>query len=133
MSAYRKDYIVYRLAKAYESFDDAKLLAENESWNASINRLYYACYYAVSALLLQKDITTQTHNGLKTQFNLLFVKTGIISIEQGRLYADLMDWRQKGDYGDMFDFDKESVVPLFDPVRAMLDMIKQLLEKSNQS
>lgn len=133
MSAYRQDYIEYRLAKAYESFDDAKLLSKNESWNASINRLYYACYYAVSALLLQKGVTTQTHNGLKTQFNLLFVKTGIISIEQGRLYADLMDWRQKGDYGDMFDFDKESVVALIEPVRALLDTIKQLLEKSNLS
>ena len=50
MSAYQKDYIAYRLAKARESFDDAQLLAENESWNASVNRLYYACYYAVSAL-----------------------------------------------------------------------------------
>ena len=133
MSTYPKDYITYRLAKAYESFDDAKLLSENESWNASINRLYYACYYAVSALLLQNDVTTQTHNGLKTQFNLLFVKTGIISIEQGRLYADLMDWRQKGDYGDMFDFDKENVVPLFEPVREFLHTIKLQLEKSNQS
>jgi uncharacterized protein (UPF0332 family) len=67
-------------------------------------------------LLLQKNVTTQTHNGLKTQFNLLFIKTVIISVEQGRLYADLMDWRQKGDYGDMFDFDKESVEPLINPV-----------------
>lgn len=133
MSTYRSDYIDYRLTKAYESFDDAKLLAENESWNASINRLYYACYYAVSALLLQNDVTTQTHNGLKTQFNLLFVKTGVIPIEQGKLYADLMDWRQKGDYGDMFDFDKEDVVPLFEPVKELLVTIKQLIEKSTKS
>lgn len=124
MSTNQKDYVAYRLSKAYESFGDAKLLAENGSWNASVNRLYYACYYAVSALLLQKDITTQTHNGLKTQFNLHFIKTGIISIEQGRLYADLMDWRQKGDYGDMFDFDVESVTPLIKPVGELLDLIR---------
>ena len=84
-------------------------------------------YRSDSALLLQKDVTTQTHNGLKTQFNLLFVKTGIISIEQGRLYADLMDWRQKGDYGDMFDFDKESVEPLIAPVGELLNTIKALI------
>jgi uncharacterized protein len=124
MSTYRKDYVAYRLSKAYESLEDAKLLADNGSWNASMNRLYYACYYAVSALLLQKDISTQTHTGLKTQFNLHFIKTGIISVEQGRLYADLMDWRQKGDYGDMFDFDKESVEPLLKPVGELLDTIR---------
>ena len=109
------------------------MLAENASWNATINRLYYACYYAVSALLLQNDVTTQTHNGLKTQFNLLFVKTGIISIEQGRLYADLMDLRQKGDYGDMFDFEKESIIPLIDPVKELLDTIKRHIEETNQA
>ena len=131
MSAYRKDYVIYRLSKAYESFEDAKLLAENESWNASINRPYYACYYAVSALLLQKEISTQTHTGLKTQFNLLFIKTGIISVEQGRLYADLMDLRQKGDYGDMFDFDKEGVEPLLKPVGELLDTIRAQLGSLN--
>ena len=130
MSTYRKDYVAYRLSKAYESFADAKLLAENGSWNAAVNRLYYACYYGVSALLLHKDVTTQTHTGLKTQFNLLFVKPGIVSIEKGRLYADLMDLRQKGDYGDMFDFDKESVEPLIMPVGELLDTIKTILDSS---
>src|SRR5580658_4555117 len=105
MNSYKQDYINYRVTKSDEAFEDAKLLAENKSWNASVNRLYYSCYYAVSALLLQNDISTQTHAGCKTQFGLHFVKTSIFTLEQGRLYADLMDWRQKGDYGDMFDFD----------------------------
>ncbi len=37
-------------------------------------------------------------------------------MEQGRLFSDLMDWRQKGDYGDMYDFDHESVSPIIKPV-----------------
>jgi hypothetical protein len=127
MSDYKGEYIIYRLSKAYESLKDAKLLAENGRWNASVNRLYYACYYAVSALLLLKGVTTQTHNGLKTQFNLLFIKTGIIPIEQGRLYSDLMDLRQKGDYGDMFDFDKETVEGLIKPVSDLLDVIRSMV------
>src|SRR5258708_29003903 len=106
MSEYKPDYIYYRLSKAKESFQDAMLLAENNSWNACINRLYYSCYYAVSALLLKQDVSTYTHSGLKTQFNLHFIKSGIIKKEFGKLYSDLVDWRQKGDYGDMFDFDK---------------------------
>jgi uncharacterized protein (UPF0332 family) len=127
MSEYKHDYISYRLSKAKESLQDAKLLAKNNSWNACINRLYYCCYYAVSALLLKQDVSTYTHSGLKTQFNLLFIKTGAIDKEFGKLYSDLMDWRQKGDYGDMFDFDKETVEPLLQPIDKFIDKISALI------
>lgn len=46
-----------------------------------INRLYYACFYAVIALLIKNNISTQTHDGARTQFGLIFVKTGIIDKE----------------------------------------------------
>lgn len=127
MTVDKDDYINYRLSKSNESFGDAKILAQNGSWNSCVNRLYYACYYAVSALLLKNNISPQTHTGLKTQFNLQFVKEGKVSLEMGKLYADLMDWRQKGDYGDMFDFDREGVEPLFKPVEEFLKKIRSLV------
>lgn len=45
----RDEYIRYRLEKALESFEMAELLIKNEKWNAAVNRLYYAAYYAVSS------------------------------------------------------------------------------------
>ena len=45
--------IHYRLERAQESLDDARLLAEANRWNACVNRLYYSCFYAVSALLVR--------------------------------------------------------------------------------
>ena len=128
MKEYKSDYIEYRLLKANEAFSAAKLLAENNSWNACVNRLYYTCYYAVSALLLKNGTSAQTHTGLKSQFNLHFIKTGVIEKNFGKLYADLMDWRQKGDYGDMFDFDKTTVESLLKPVEQFLDEIISLVK-----
>lgn len=128
MSDYKSGYIDYRLSKANEALAAAKLLAENNSWNACINRLYYSCYYAVSALLLKKGVSAQTHTGLKTQFNLHFIKTGVLEKRFGKLYADLMDWRQKGDYGDMFDFNKQSVEPVIMPVEQFLTEIIKLIK-----
>jgi uncharacterized protein (UPF0332 family) len=127
VSDYKADYINYRVTKSSEALNDAKVLANNQSWNACINRLYYACYYAVSALLLQNNVTTLTHTGLKTQFNLHFIKTGLIDKNYGKLFADLMDWRQKGDYGDMFDFDEDAVKPLIHPVESFIGKIKTLI------
>jgi uncharacterized protein (UPF0332 family) len=39
-----------------------------------------------------------------------------------------MDWRQKGDYGDMFDFDKKTVEPLLKPVEKFLTEITKLVK-----
>ena len=129
MNNSQADYIDYRMKKASASLADAKLLSENGSWNAAINRLYYACYYAVSALMLQNQTLAKSHAGLKTQFNLEFIKSGVIDKKYGKMYSDLMDWRQKGDYGDMFDFDREAVLPLFVPVEQFIEIIRSLLEK----
>lgn len=42
MTREQDNYIKYRLQRASDTLNDAKLLAENERWNSSINRLYYA-------------------------------------------------------------------------------------------
>jgi uncharacterized protein (UPF0332 family) len=70
----RDDYIQYRFQRAIESYNEALILANNNSWNAVINRLYYSCFYAVIALLLKNNIETQTHDGARIQFGLYFVK-----------------------------------------------------------
>jgi uncharacterized protein (UPF0332 family) len=43
---------------------------------------------------------SNSHAGLKHQFTLHFIKSGIIDKETGRLFVELFDLRQKGDYGD---------------------------------
>ena len=121
------DYINYRLERAKATFNDAKLLAANHSWNSCINRLYYSCYYAVSALLIKKGIKTKTHNGVRIQFFKTFVKTGIINKDFGKLYSDLFEWRQEGDYSDFILFDEETVLPLIKGTEEFFAEIKKNL------
>jgi len=103
------------------------ILAEKEKWNASLNRLYYSCFYAVIALLLKHNIEPQTHDGARTQFGLHFIKNSRIDKKYGKLYTKLFDLRQKGDYGDLFDFDKEIVEPLINQVKEFNAEIKKLI------
>jgi uncharacterized protein (UPF0332 family) len=65
MSGSKSDLIKYRYNRASETLKEAESLIENKFWNASVNRISYACYYAVGALLLTKDINTSTHKGLR--------------------------------------------------------------------
>lgn len=62
------EYIAYRLERAKKTFRDAIALAETQSWNSSINRLYYACFYVVLALFAKHEINSHTHSGVKIQF-----------------------------------------------------------------
>lgn len=123
----RNDYIKYRFQKAEEAFQDAELLAKSQRWNATINRLYYACFYAVTALLLKNNITTHTHDGSRTQFSLHFIKNGLLPIKFGKHFSKLFDMRQKGDYGDLYDYDKESTLPLIKDTREFLEEIQKLI------
>lgn len=58
-----------------------------------------------------------------------YVKTGIIEIELGKTYSDLFDWRQKGDYGDFFDFTEQDIKSIFLPTKELLDKVKDIIEK----
>ncbi len=126
----KEDYINYRFQRAQESFEEAVLLISNNRWNATVNRLYYSCFYAAIALLLKHDVQVKTHDGVRTQFGLQFVKTGLIDKRFGKLYTQLFDFRQKGDYGDMFNFDMETVQPLMILVTEFIQEVKNHLDNN---
>jgi len=123
----REEYINYRFQRAVESYEEALILADNMRWNAVVNRLYYSCFYAVVALLLKNNIETQTHDGARTQFGLNFVKPGIIETKYGKLFSKLFDYRQKGDYGDLFDYDEALVSPLIIQVKEFIEELKRVI------
>ena len=127
MKGSKQDLIKYRLLRARETLDDAKILVEKKKWNSTINRLYYACYYAVMAILLDSDLKPTTHNGAKSNFSEYFILTNKIPKELGKVYSQLLTWRQKGDNDDLFDFDKEKVMPYFEPVEKLINTIEYIL------
>lgn len=60
-----QDLAKYRITRAKETLNEVSILIENKLWNTAVNRLYYACYYAVMALLIKKGIKTRTHMGAR--------------------------------------------------------------------
>lgn len=121
--------IEYRMERAWDTLDDAKILISNKKWNSSINRLYYASYYAVMALLLKHGLKPATHNGAKTNFTEHFIKSEKIDKKYGKLYSQLFTWRQKGDYDDLFNFEESQVVQYVEPVKEFLSLIESLLKE----
>ena len=129
MTGTKEDYIKYRISKSQEIFEDAILLANNGRWNSCVNRLYYSSYYMASALLYRDNVKAETHNGIKTQLFLNYVKSGKLSKELGKLYSHLFDWRQETDYADFIEFEQRIVEPLIQQVKDLNLSMKQLIEK----
>ena len=108
---------------------EVDILMQNYLWNTAVSKLYYSCFYAVSALLLHHNIVAKTHAGIRQQFGLNFVEPGIIPKETGRYYTELFDKRHKGDYEDFFDYDEQIVLELRAPAHQMIRQIESLLTK----
>jgi len=62
------DKIDSAFQKAEEALKVSKLNLENAFYSASINRSYYAVYYAAKALLIKKGKNPKTHSGTIAQF-----------------------------------------------------------------
>ena len=130
MTSYKpEDYIRYRIERAKETIDEVKIHIENKFWNTAINRLYYACFYAVGALLMKHNIEVSSHTGVRQKFGQIFVKSEKFDRKLAKHYTDLFEKRHKGDYNDFYDYDEETVLRLYPLSIEFIVQIEKLLEE----
>ncbi len=122
--------INYRLQRAAETLEEARLMQNIAHWNTCANRLYYAAFYAVSALLIKDGLRASKHSGIKALFNRHYVKSAILTKENGRLYNRLFDLRQEGDYIDFVFLEAETVQPLVRATEVFIVTIRSLIKNS---
>ena len=127
MNYKKEDLIKYRLEKANKTIEEAEALAKIDHWETVSNRLYYACFYAISAYLAQQEVQAITHKGIKSAFHKELIKNGIMSKDLGKLYNDLFNKRQEADYKDFAQFDQKDIEPLIDETRDFIKTIKDLI------
>ena len=121
----KEDYINYKLKKANEALNEAQLLLENNFNDACISRLYYAAFYAISALLINLNLNPKTHQGVKSLFHKEFIYTGKLDEEFSDFYTLLMAKRNEADY-ESFSFINKAKLPGY------LAKTKQLIELAKQ-
>ena len=59
----RSTLVRYEMEKARNTLCEVETLIENNLWNGAANRLYYAVFHAVSALLIHDGHQVSTHQG----------------------------------------------------------------------
>lgn len=117
-----------RLKQADDSVEEAKVLLKGKmSLRAVMNRLYYAMFYAVLALLQEKQMGTSKHIGAISLFDKEFVKTGIFDKSLSKLLHRAFELRQKGDYMEQAEVTQEDVDEMLPEAINFVNKIKEYL------
>ena len=130
MTEDRQAYISYRLDRAREALDEATVLWNTAHYNAYVNRLYYACFYAVNALLLAEKLKASTHSGVRHLFSRNFIKTHTFDRELADIYFELFHYRHRADYEDAFRIDPEIAGRWLERVKTFVNTIAQRISAS---
>ena len=121
--------VQYRLERAREALDEAKLLFEAGHLHTYVNRLYYACFYAMSALLLTKGLSACKHAHVRALLHKEFIRAGVIPLKYGQIFDLLFNNRQKGDYSDLVRFHAEQVKDWLPEAHAFVEYVSGLIAK----
>jgi uncharacterized protein (UPF0332 family) len=81
------------------SFEDARILLENSTSHfGTVNRSYYAMFYAVLAILQLHELIPKKHTGALSLFDTEFVLKGAFPKELSKHLHRAFDLRQSSDY-----------------------------------
>jgi len=122
--------IHYRIERANESLNAAKLLFDTDMYIPAMNRIYYSMFYAVQALLILKESTFSKHGQVKGFFNREFIKTGILPIEFGKLFNTVFEYRQKYDYVDLVIPDKDIISDYITEAKKFIEKISKYIDEA---
>ena len=122
--------IKYRLEEAENSIKEAEvLLREGMSLRSVMNRLYYAMFYAVLALLQEKELWTSKHYGAISLFDREFIKSGVFDKELSKTLHRAFELRQKGDYMEQSEVTRNDVEEMFPKTKDFVNKVEGYLLK----
>lgn len=120
-----------QLEKVTKMLAELDVQLQNGLWSLAANRLYYALFHAVCALLITDKHEVGTHRGAVHKFSLFYVKQGIFTIAEGKIYSQLQQLREDGDYNCSIDIDQNDVERLIEPTRQLIEKIQNYIAEKN--
>lgn len=125
----RRIIVNLELEKAVNTMAQIPELQRLGYWDNIANRLYYAVFHAVNALLINDGHPVNTHRGVIALFGNYYIRTGIFSSEDGRLYSDLQTMRNNSDYNCSYDATQQEIEPMIAPAKRLIAKVLDYINK----
>lgn len=87
-SAKNEALVKYWLEKARESLESARNEYGGGRLSFAMNRIYYACFYTLTALFRDRGQVFKRHKGLRSALHRELVRNGIVEKHWGKFFDD---------------------------------------------
>lgn len=121
------DLSFYRLERAQEDLQTARILYETGTYRAANNRAYYAIFHALRAVMALEQFDSKKHSGIISEFQRRFIKTGIFPKEMSKMISSAFVIRNASDYDDMFIASKEETAKQIENAGNIISEVKEYL------
>lgn len=124
----QKDLSAYRIERAKEDLDTAKINLENGKYKAAINRSYYAIFHAIRAVNIMDGFDASKHSSVIAHFNQYYVHTGNFKRDTYKIIDSAYRIREKCDYSDFFVVSKGDAEEQIRKAEQLLKEVQEYLE-----
>lgn len=114
-----------KLEVAEERLSSAKLLLENRRYEDAVSRAYYSMFHSAKALLLEKGSDPRTHSGTASELGKLFREE--LGKELTREFSRVQEKREKADYGEIIDLEKEEAEKIVETAETFISDVKEII------
>lgn len=115
--------------KAHEALLSADSEKKANRLPFAVNRAYYACFYALSAVLMKKGLSYKKHSGVRAALHTQLIRPRVIDEIHGKYYDLLFESRQRGDYQWLVEFSEEEATEMIEHARAFVREIDGVLSR----
>ena len=116
------------LNKSRKTLRVAERHLEEEEYDFTSSKAYYAVFHLMQAALLTKGMTYSKHKGVIGGFSQHFIKPGLFPEEFGKLIQRLRRDREVGDYGYEMTVTAEKAAQDVQLARRMTEAIEAYLK-----
>lgn len=129
MDESRQHAVSARMKQANETLEEAEILFKQNYWRGTINRAYYAMFYAVLALAASKEVVISKHTHAISFLDKEFVNKGIFPKEISRALHINFDERQTNDYGEIWDVDRDEAKTALKEAKSFVKTLKDYIDR----
>jgi uncharacterized protein (UPF0332 family) len=124
----RAEMVKYWRGKAQEALASANAELAAGRLHYAVNRAYYACFYAASALLLLEGRKFVKHTGVRAALHQWLIKPARLGKAWGEFYDGLFQLRGRADYSAMVLLKAEGVADAVKQATAFVAEMDRLIE-----
>ena len=121
----------FRIERASNNIEEAKILFANAKYNGSASCAYYAIFNSLRAILAEEGVDFKKHSGVISHFQKQYIKAGIFDREISDYVRDAFAVRNDSDYKDFYLVSEEDARIQIANADTVLEAVKKYLSEKN--